>query len=423
MASGLTPWFALVDMNSYFATLEQQANPSLRGKPVGVLKEAGRSCIIAASKEAKKLGIKTGEPLKEAKKKAPNLITIPAHFEYYFHKTKQLKSIFTELSPDVDLFSIDEAFIDLTHCRSLYPSAEVFFQACRGRIQEALGEWVTFSLGLGKNRLLAKLGSEFAAPDSYFEITTHNLDAVLSEAKVEEICGIGYRLTARLHQLGITHVYQLNFYDDEYLLEHFGKFWGAELRKIGRGEESHLLDLRRRQLPHMKSVSRAKTLFIPTGDQRYLEQMIYNLTEDMCFKARRMKLSGRCVYLSLVDTEGRHWREEVRLQGRHVHLSSDVFSLLLFNFHNVLLDWKKHGVQPTIIRTRVALSDLHPLRELQASWFPGTEKQEKAYQGIDAVNEKHGLYTVKSAKLLGFKIIRPEVTGFLGDRDYQLEFS
>jgi DNA polymerase IV len=423
MGRELTPWFALIDMNSYFATLEQQANPHLRGKPVAVVKEAGRSCVIAASKEAKKFGVHTGEPLRDAREKAPNLITVPADFDFYFHNTKQLQSIFTTLSPDIDLFSLDEAFIDLSSCRQLYPNTESFFKTCQEQIKHSLGDWVTFSMGLGKNRLQAKLASEFAGVDNYFEITPDNLDAILSQSQVEKVCGIGYRLTSRLNQLGITHVYQLKFCDDEYLIEHFGKFWAAELRKISEGEESHLLDLRQRILPHMKSVSRSKTLFVPTADPFYLEQMIFNLTEDMCFKARRMKLAGRRIYISLRDTEGGRWGKELRLKGRHVSLSDDIFSLFLYIFHDISLSWSKAGRVPKIIRIAVSLNDLQPLAELPTSWLPGVEQRQQAFKAIDQVNEKHGLYTIKSAKLLGFRIIRPEVTGFLGDKTYQMQFS
>ena len=423
MGRELTPWFALIDMNSYFATLEQQANPYLRGKPIAVVKEAGRSCIIAASKEAKRFGVHTGDTLRDARKKTPHLIAVPADFDFYFHNTKQLQSIFTKLSPDIDLFSIDEAFIDLSSCRQLYKDSGSFFKICKQQIKHSLGNWVTFSMGLGKNRLQAKLASEFAGVDNYFEITPDNLDAVLSQSQVEKVCGIGYRLTHRLNQLGITHVYQLKFCDDAYLIEHFGKFWAAELRKISEGEESHLLDLRQRILPHMKSVSRSKTLFVPTADPFYLEQMIFNLTEDMCFKARRMKLAGRHLYLSLRDTEGYRWDGELRLNGRHVSLSDEIFSLYLSIFHNIKSTWKERGGCTKVIKIGVALNDLQPLAELPTSWLPGVEQRQQAFKAIDQVNEKHGLYTVKSAKLLGFRIIRPEVTGFLGDKAYQMQFS
>lgn len=419
----LKPWFALIDMNSYFATLEQQANPYLRGKPVGILKEAGRSCVIAASQEAKLLGVKTGEYLGEARKKAPGLITVPADFDRYFHNTKKLHTLFTELSPDVDLFSLDEAFLDLTSCRTLYPDAQAFFKVSQKRIQETLGSWVTFSLGLGSNRLQAKLGSELSPKNGYFELTEENLEGILMETKVGEICGIGFRLAKRLNLLGITHVYQLNFCDDAYLFEHFGPHWGAQLRLIGQGKETHFLNLRQRPPEHMKSVSRSKTLFIPTRDPKYMEQMLYNLAEDMCFKARRMKLAGTDLGFSLRDTEGEHWGGKVHLRQRWVAHTDEVFSLLSGIFHDIYKSWLPRELPTKIIKAGVWLGGLRPTEELPTSWLPENAKQAKIFKAIDQVNEKHGLYTVTSGKLLNFRIIRPEVTGYLGDKTYQMQFS
>lgn len=417
------PWFALIDMNSYFATLEQQANPFLRGKPVGIVKEAGRGCVIAASKEAKALGVHTGEYLGSARKKAPNIITIPADFDKYFHNTKLLHSIFTNLSPDVDLFSLDEAFIDLTSCKTLYPNAQSFFEVAQKQIFAALGDWVTFSLGIGENRLQAKLASEFAGKNNYFEITPENIDAVLMESKVEEICGIGFRLSERLHNLGITHVYQLNFCDDEFLQQHFGPFWSKQLRLMGQGKENHFLENRANELPHMKSVSRSKTLFVATDDPKYMEQMLYNLAEDMCFKARRMKLAGCDVGFSLRDTDGGRWGGKIHLYGRWVSQTDDVFELLMKIFADRYQRWLPGKLPSKVIKAGVWLGGLKPLAEIPICWLPEAEKHAKVFEAIDKVNEKHGLFTIKSGKLLNFRIIKPEVTGYLGDRTYQMQFS
>lgn len=407
------PWIALIDMNSYFAVLEQQTNPFLRGKPIGIVKDQGRTCLIAASPEAKKLGIKTGCSLYDAKKLAPHLITVPADFDKYFYNTKLLKSIFESLSPQVDIFSLDEAFINLSTCRSLYPNSQDFFKLAQQAVKQQLGQWVTFSLGLGTNRLQAKLASDLAKTDNWFEITTDNLDSCLAEAKVEDICGIGWALSSKLHRLNIHHPYQLNFYDDSFLVEHFGIFWGPELRRIGRGEDSHTLTLVDKPNEHMKSVGRSKTLFKANSKPDYIRQLIYNLAEDMCFKARRMKLAGQHVYLGLRDTAGGWYGGEVRLKG-YVRHTDEVFQFLNQTFEQVKL-----GSAP-IIKVSVRLGNLKPMDEIPQCWLPDWNKREKVFAAVDQVNEKHGLYTVKSARLSDFKILMPEVTGFLGDKIYQM---
>jgi DNA polymerase IV len=409
----LSPWHALIDMNSYFATLEQQANPFLRNRPVGIVKDVGRTCIIAASKEAKKLGIKSPCTIREAKQIAPNIAIVAADFDKYFYMTKVLKEIFESLSPEVDVFSLDEAFINLTNCRSLYQTSENFFKTARQKVHRELGEWVSFSLGLGQNRLQAKLASDFSEPDNWFEITPENLNSCLAEAKVSDICGIGYRLTSRLHQLNIQHPFQINFYDDSFLLQHFGKFWGPELRRIGQGKNSHLLDLVDKPLTHMKSVGRSKTLFKANSNPTYIRQLIYNLAEDVCFKARRMKLAGQHVYLSLSDTDGNWMGNELRFHTYICH-TTEVFGFLDQIFHSL-----KMKMKAPIIKVSVRLGNLKPLTEIPICWLPQWDKQQKVFAGIDKVNQKYGLYTVKSASLVGFKILMPEVTGFLGDKTYQ----
>lgn len=402
---------ALIDMNSCFAVLEQQANPYLRGKAIGIVKDVGRSCVIAASPEAKKLGIKTGCSYYDAKKLCPGFITVAADFDKYFYNTTLLKQIFETLSPNTDIFSLDEAFLDITHCRHLYPDVETFFNIARKMVKEQLGEWVSFSLGVGENRLQAKLASEFAGKDHFFEITPDNLAHCLMEAKVEDICGIGYRLSSKLHQLNINHPYQLNFVDDTFLQDHFGVFWGPELRRIGQGKNSHLLDLIDKPPAHMKSVGRTKTLYKATTDREHLLQLICNLTEEMCFKTRKMKLTGHLVAVSLRDTDGKHYGGHFHLKNS-LHHTDEVFQLISRLFANA-------SFLAPIIKVGVYLGELQPISEVTGCWLPKWQQREKVFAAVDAVNQKFGLYTVKSARLKNFKILMPEVTGFLGDKVYQ----
>jgi DNA polymerase-4 len=107
----MTPEWLHIDINAYFATLAQQEVPALRGKPLAIIKDKGRTCVIAASKEAKQYGVKTGEPLRAARVKCPHIITWPAPFELAWSATRELQSLFNELSPDTEIFSLDEAFI------------------------------------------------------------------------------------------------------------------------------------------------------------------------------------------------------------------------------------------------------------------------------------------------------------------------
>ncbi len=154
-----------IDFDSFFASCEQQFNPNLRGKPIGVTVELGRTCIIAASKEAKKLGLKNIMRSWEAQKIVTDLILVPAHFEKYVTVTQKLLNICKDYSPFVELFSIDEAFIDLTPTMHLYPSLEHVVFSIKKRIRDEIGKTITATIGVSYNKLLAKLASSLYKPD------------------------------------------------------------------------------------------------------------------------------------------------------------------------------------------------------------------------------------------------------------------
>lgn len=402
-----------VDINSYFATVLQQENPMLRGKPLGILKSLGRSCLIATSKEAKKLGIKTGCSLPDARRLAPNLMTVAAEFDRYLDCTKRLKLIFESFSPESDIFSLDESFIDLTHCQYLYPNSHTAATQIRQAIKDELGEWVTCNIGISHNRLLAKIASEVSPPDSTFEITSQNQDAILAKVEFKDVCGVGPRLEKKLRKLGITHPYGLNFWSQEDLEPFFGPFWSQELKRIGAGEESHILRLiDRNRDQHMKSVGRTITGYQLCDDELQIKQTLYNLTEELIYKVRQMKMAGRHIGIGLWGQD-QGWFAHRTLKY-HVNHTSELFQLL---YQGLYGPWQRSF---KVIKYGVFLNQLTPESELSQCWLPDWQKREKVSRAVDLLTEKYGLFTVKPATLTNFSMIRPEVTGYLGDKRFQL---
>lgn len=400
-----------VDINSYFATLLQQENPALRGRPLGVLKAAGRTCVIAASKEAKTRGVRTGMYLGEAKRLAPDLIAVPAEFDRYLDCTRRLKRVFLDLAPSVQIFSLDEGFLDVSDCGQLYPDAEAFGRLVQARIKAELGEWVTCNVGISHNRLLAKLASEISPPDSVFTITELNKDSILATVEFKDVCGIGSRLGAKLLQLGVEHPYGINFLSDAELRTNFGPFWGPELRRIGCGEDSHGLSLIDGQVDQpMKSVGRTITGYRLCDDENTIKQTLYNLTTELIYKVRKMKMAGRHIGISLQGEE-QHWYAHRTLQY-YVNHTQELFHLLFDQLYGA---WQRPF---QVIRYGVFLSDLKCVDQLPVALFPEWHRQERVSMAVDQVTEKYGLFTVKPATLLRFEMIRPEVTGYLGDKKY-----
>jgi len=405
-----------VDINSYFATILQQEVPALRGQPIGVIKDVGRTCIIAASKEAKRRGVQTGSRAREARQLCPEIQLVPASFERYLDATKRLQRVFSSIAPDIYIYSLDEAFVDITACRRhLYPDPHRLGQDIQGRIQTELGSFVTANVGIGPNRLLAKLASEIAPKGSVFEINQTNCDGILAEVSFDDVCGIGYRLAKKLARLGVTHPYQIRFFDDEALLPIFGPYWTPELKKIAYGEEPDLLArLDTPKKPHMQSVGRSITgyrLYDPSapGDQAAIKSILYNLSLEVVDKLRAMNLAGRHVHLSLTGHD-RYWSAHRTLKVPFNHSPR-----LLEEIERLYQTWPADF---SIIKFAVRLSLLQP--QQQPELLPKWTKTEALQTALDRIHERFGLFTVHPATVSRENLIRPEVTGFLGDRLYQL---
>ncbi len=148
-----------IDFDSFFASCEQQFNPAWRGKPIGVTATNGRTCIIAASREAKKLGIKSPSRVWEAQQIVPDFIAVPAHFDQYWEISKKFIAIAKDYSPYVEVFSLDEVFIDVTKTAHLFGGVESLIQQIKERLAREVGPYITVSVGISHNKLLAKLAS------------------------------------------------------------------------------------------------------------------------------------------------------------------------------------------------------------------------------------------------------------------------
>jgi DNA polymerase-4 len=431
-----------VDINSYFATLLQQENPFLRNKPIGVIKDAGRSCIIAASKEAKKYGVTTGSRAIEAKKLCPNIVLVPASFERYLDATKRLQRIFQSVSPDIYVYSLDEAFVDITHCRKhLFPVEKyktlseigTYIQQC---IFDELGTTVTSNVGIGPNRLLAKLASEIAPKGSVLHISDSNKDSYLASVSFDEVCGIGYRLSKKLALLNVTTPYQIRFYSVEELKSYVGPYWARELLKIAYGEEPELLArIDSPKKPYMQSVGRSITgyrAYHPKKDRSQIISILYNLSLEIIDKVRAMNVAGRHFSISLLgSTKGFNnthvtgkWGDQAKqyLQrfpywSNHITLKAPINHAQELQQHISQL-FKEWPANFSVIKFSVRLSLLEPHHQDQL--LPSWHKQEKLQTALDSIHKKYGLFTMLPARIQKEHLIRPEVTGFLGDRTYQL---
>lgn len=226
---------AHVDMNSYYASVEQAENPSLRGKPVVVAgkEELRHGIVLTKSTEAKKYGIKTGEALWEARQKCPGLIVLPPNYRLYQRYSAMARDIYYQYTDLVEPFGLDESWLDLTGAMGLHgKNPRLVVEEISERVKAELG--TTVSIGLSWNKILAKHGSGYKKPDAITEITPGNFREVFWAAPVEELLYVGHATKRKLNASGYTTIGDLAHASDYYLQNRFGKI-GFVLRTFARG--------------------------------------------------------------------------------------------------------------------------------------------------------------------------------------------
>jgi DNA polymerase-4 len=221
-----------IDMDAFYASVEQRDNPELRGKPVAVGGSRERGVVAAASYEARRFGIHSAMPSVTARRKCPDLIFVPPRFDVYKTVSHQIREIFAEYTPLIEPLSLDEAYLDVTENLKGIPLARQIAQEIRGKIWDGTG--LTASAGVSYNKFLAKMASDQRKPDGLFVITPEMGPAFVETLPVGKFHGIGPATASRLNQLGIHTGLDLKRQSLAFLQEHFGKA-GAYYHSIARG--------------------------------------------------------------------------------------------------------------------------------------------------------------------------------------------
>jgi DNA polymerase-4 len=210
-----------VDMDAFYASVEQRDNPELRGKPVAVGGSRERGVVAAASYEARKFGVRSAMPSVTAKRKCPDLIFVKPRFDAYKEVSRQIRAIFAEHTPIIEPLSLDEAYLDVTENLKGSSTATEVAEAIRAKIRAETG--LTASAGVSYNKFLAKLASDYRKPDGVFVITPKMGPAFVETLQVGKFHGVGPATTAKMNRLGIETGLDLRAQTLPFLQRHFGK--------------------------------------------------------------------------------------------------------------------------------------------------------------------------------------------------------
>lgn len=223
-----------IDMDAFYASVEQRDNPDLRGRPVAVGYPAKRGVVAAASYEARKFGVRSAMPSTIAQRKCRELVFVPPRFEVYQAVSRQIKQIFADYTPLIEPLSLDEAYLDVTHNLRGIPTASATALEIRRRIFEQTG--LTASAGISYNKFLAKLASDYRKPNGQFVILPQDGAGFVEKLAVGKFYGIGPVTAEKMNGLGILTGADLRDQPLELLQQHFGKS-GAWYYAISRGED------------------------------------------------------------------------------------------------------------------------------------------------------------------------------------------
>ncbi|QEE48912.1 DNA polymerase IV [Flavobacterium alkalisoli] len=281
-----------VDMDAFYASVEQLDNPELRGKPVAVGGGSARGVVSAASYEARKFGVRSAMSGYLAKKRCPELIFVKPRFDRYREISQRIRNIFLDYTDLVEPLSLDEAYLDVTKNKKGNPSASLIAQEIRKRIFEETG--LTASAGVSINKFIAKVASDYNKPNGQKTVNPDEVLDFLENLPISKFYGVGKVTTEKMYQLGIFTGKELKEKSVEYLTEHFGKS-GAYYYHVVRG--IHNSEVKPDRI--VKSVGTEHTFFENLVSEVFMLEKLDDIAKELDRRLHKKKIAGKTITLKI----------------------------------------------------------------------------------------------------------------------------
>ena len=281
-----------IDMDAFFASIEQRDNPDLKGKPVAVGSAGKRGVVAAASYEARKFGVFSAQPSSIALRNCPNLIFVKPRFEVYKKVSDQIREIFLEYTDLVEPLSLDEAYLDVTENKMRLKSATIIAKEIKAKIRSTTQ--LTASAGVSINKFLAKVASDQDKPDGLFVITPGQAETFVDKLPIEKFHGIGKVTAGKMHELGIKHGIDLKKLSIEELVNRFGKV-GRYYYHIARAIDDRPVNPHRAR----KSLGAERTFEEDLLNDREIREHTDRIADILIDRMEKSKAKGKTVTLKL----------------------------------------------------------------------------------------------------------------------------
>jgi len=389
LASNAPPRVILhIDMNSFFASVEQKTYPFLRGKAIAVCgNPSSRTVVAAASIEAKQYGVKSAMNLHEARQHCPHIIPVEGCPSRYIDTSLRLTAIFSTFTDLVEIYSIDEAFLDVTNTADLFGGRSGLAREIKARIRNEVG--LPCSIGVAPNKLLAKLASDMKKPDGLTIIVPGQVAAMLEDMPVEELFGIGTKTAASLAELDIKTCGELGRFPERILFQRYG-INGTKLKHMGLGQDDTPV-MPYYHIPETKSMGHSVTLDKDINDIEQIRRVLLKLSEMVGRRLRRDRYQGKTVHLCLryedFTTVGRQKSVQTLVDDGYeiCRVGMEIFNELYQPGRKVRL-------------VGISVSNLvQELRQTDLFEVPKTLALDLA---VDSINNQYGEFTLRRGTLL-----------------------
>ncbi len=378
-----------IDMDAFFAAIEQRDNPSLKGKPIIVSGNSKRSVVSTASYEARRFGIHSAMPVFQAKEKCRHLIIVPGHMSKYRDSSKQIMDILSTFSPVLEQVSIDEAYIDSKGCERLFGTPQQMAEQIKKKIFDSLS--LTCSIGIAPLKFLAKIASDMQKPDGLTIIEASRVAPFIFQLPIGKVPGVGKRALQQMNLLNINTLGDIKKYPVSILIKKFGKM-GPRLFQLANGIDDSSVQTHTKR----KSISSETTLSRDISDFETVSQILLDRSQSVGRQLRKKNFVCQTVSIKLKFSDFS--------QITRSHTMGDSICSTTAIFNTAIDLYKKIKLKKKIRLVGLGVSGLKDKdAPFQMQLIQTNEKKHKQWESvdsaIDSIGEKYGTDAVSKATL------------------------
>ena len=369
-----------VDMDAFYASVEQLDNPELKGKPVVVGGSAERRGVVAAASYAvRKFGVHSAMPMSQALRLCPNAIVMPVRMKRYVEISHKIHEMFSRYTPQIEPISLDEAFLDVTGSIQLFGSAENIGQKIKDEIKDELG--LAASVGIAPNKFLAKLASDLEKPDGFVVITEQTRQEILDPLSISKIWGVGKVTEKALRTAGISTIKQLREARPKYLKSILGN-QASDILSLAQGIDNRAVE----SVRVAKSISSEHTFAVDIADKDILLSVLLWQVEEVAHRLRKGRFEAKTITLKL-----RYGNFETITRSSTIGKATNVTEILWQKAKAVFLKWHKKSAGPLRL-LGFGTSGLIVEGTGQKELFVNKEeeKQKRLDKAFDKIKDRYG---------------------------------